>query len=270
MIIQEAKIDAGEVPGNRILGLSLRVRQLEQVSRFYQEVVGLEVIEREPTMIMLGHGDRAFLTLLHYPDAVPDDRKTSGLYHAAFLLPSRLDLGRWLHHVSQIKYELDGAADHLVSEAVYLHDPEGNGVEIYADRPADAWDWDAGKVRMANGPLDAIGLIRSAAMDAPEPWTKAPAGMGIGHVHLRVGDAQAAARYYSDTLGLAVTREGPQASFMSWDGYHHHFAFNTWESAGAVQRDPNMSGLHSIALEVGQEASFGDPWGNCITSGKRK
>jgi catechol-2,3-dioxygenase len=160
------------------------VRQLERVGRFYQDIIGLELVEREATMVLLGRNDRTFLTLPHCPNAVPDECK-----------------------------------------------------------------------------------IRSATTDAWGAW-KAPARIGIGHVHFRAGAVQAAARYYAETLNLAVTRSGPHASFMLWDGYHHHFAFYTWESAGAVQRNPDMSGLHSIALETSQKASFEDPWGNQIISAK--
>jgi catechol 2,3-dioxygenase len=137
-----------------------------------------------------------------------------------------------------------------VSEAVYLHDPEGNGIEIYADRPRSAWRWeqtpDGPRVLMANDRLDMIGLRALAT----SPWTGAPPGTTIGHVHLQVGDAAEAERFYAGVVGFEVTRQSPQAVFLSSGGYHHHLAANTWESLGAGPRDPRQAGLAWLQLKT--------------------
>lgn len=263
----------------RIGGVSLAVRDLGRAAAFYRDVIGLQVVAQEQGAVRLGADGSAFLDLLHRPDALPDDPATAGLFHTAFLLPSRADLGRWLAHFGALGRRLDGAADHLVSEAVYLHDPEGNGIEIYADRPRAAWRWRGEgaerRVEMANRPLDAPGLLRAAA----PPWAGAPPGTRIGHVHLRVGDAREAVRFYGGALGLDLTAAWDEAAFLSSGGYHHHIAANTWSSAGAGRRDPARAGLLSVTLDIADGPalagtarrvgtaghSLADPWGTALT-----
>ena len=268
----------------RIGGVSLAVRDLDQVAAFYQDTIGLAVIAREGDAIRLGAGGVAFLELLRRPGALPDDPATAGLFHTAFLLPSRADLGRWLAHLGALGGRLDGAADHLVSEAVYLHDPEGNGIEVYADRPRAEWRWQGTgaerRIEMANRPLDKPGLLRVAAT----PWNGAPPGTRIGHVHLRVGDVGEAMRFYGGALGLDLTAAWDQAAFLSSGGYHHHIAANTWHSAGAGRRDPARAGLLSVTLDIADgpalagiarragaaghslaDHSLIDPWGTALT-----
>ncbi len=262
----------------RIGGVALAVRDLHRVAAFYRDVVGLEVIAQEGDAVRLGAGGVVFLDLLRRPDAPPDDPAGAGLFHTAFLLPSRAELGRWLAHFRALGGQLDGGADHLVSEAAYLRDPEGNGIEVYADRPRAEWRWRgdgaARRIEMANRPLDVPGLLRAAAT----PWTGAPPGTRIGHVHLRVGDVGEAVRFYGDTLGLDLTAGWDKAAFLSSGGYHHHIAANTWSSPGAGQRDPVRAGLASVTLDVaGGPAlagiarragtaghSFADPWGTAL------
>jgi catechol 2,3-dioxygenase len=264
-----------------IQGVSLMVRDLDRVERFYRQAVGLELIGRSGHTARLGMGVTPFLQLLHRPDALPNDPAGAGLYHTAFLLPSRSDVGRWLAHANALGLRLDGAADHLVSEAVYLHDPEGNGIEIYADRPRAEWRWvdgpDGPRVQMANSRLDAEGLLRLAARS----WAGAPAGTRIGHVHLQVGDVATATRFYAGLVGMDVTATRPGAVFMSTGGYHHHLAANSWESAGAGPRDPRRAGLASVTLTAADDevltaiarqsnatdltgAGLRDPWGTLL------
>ena len=261
-----------------VAAVALAVRNLETVLAFYQETIGLALIERGSDHARLGAGGVGFLELLHRPDAKPVDPAAAGLFHTAFLLPSRADLGRWLRHAAEMGVPLDGAADHLVSEAIYLHDPEGNGIEIYADRPRAEWRWQGDQVVMANDRLDMIGLRALAA----ERWTGAPAGARIGHVHLQVGDTAEAERFYVGQLGLAPTRRWPKAVFMSTGGYHHHLAANSWQSAGAGKRDPDRAGLHAVTLAASDRliltgiakrlqdeaidlgAGVRDPWGTLI------
>lgn len=268
----------------RIGGVVLAVRDLGRAAAFYRDVIGLQTVAQEGGTVRLGAGGAAFLDLLHRPDALPDDPAAAGLFHTAFLLPSRADLGRWLAHFAAFGGRLDGAADHIVSEAVYLRDPEGNGIEIYADRPRTAWRWRGEgterRIEMANRPLDAPGLLRAAET----PWAGAPPGTRIGHVHLRIGDVERAVRFYGGALGLDLTAAWDKAAFLSSGGYHHHIAGNIWHSAGAGRRDPARAGLLSVTLDIADgpalagvvrragtdghslaDRSLVDPWGTVLT-----
>ncbi len=261
--------------------VALAVRDLQRVTAFYRDVVGLTVMQEERGSTRLGAGGTVLLELLHRPSALPDDTAAAGLFHTAFLLPSRADLGRWLDHARRMGVTLEGAADHLVSEAVYLSDPEGNGVEIYADRAASTWHWDgpseAPQIEMANARLDMPGLL---ALATPR-WAGAPAGTRIGHVHLRVGAVRPAVDFYADTLGLALTRAWPEAAFLSTGQYHHHIAANVWRSRGAGPRDPARAGLAWVTMAAADDAildaiarrsqagdlsgtGLRDPWGTQI------
>lgn len=245
-----------------IASVTLTVRDLDRVARFYQDVIGLTPIATDATSVWLGVDGRQLLRLLHRPDLRPVDPAAAGLFHTAFLLPTRADLGRWLTHAAANGIKLQGAADHLVSEAVYLADPEGNGIEIYADRPRTAWRWEGTQIAMVNARLDLPALM---ALDAA-PWTGAPSGTTIGHVHLQVGDIAAAEPFYVAGLGLDITRRMPQALFISAHGYHHHLALNTWNSQGAGPRDPTRAGLATVTLRTGApRPSVTDPWGTAIT-----
>lgn len=251
----------------RIGAVALAVRDLQRAEAFYRDVIGLERIAGGPDEALLGAGGTGFLQLHHRPGADPDDPGAAGLFHTAFLLPSRADLGSWLAHAGQRQTPLDGAADHLVSEALYLSDPEGNGVEVYADRPRAAWRWEDGRVQLANRPLDFAALLAAAG----PAWSGAPAGTRIGHVHLRVGDVAEAVRFWTERMGLDVVAAMPSAAFLSSGGYHHHIAVNTWQSRGAGRRDPHRAGLQAVTLEAApgsRAAAAGpavdDPWGTTV------
>ena len=246
----------------RVGSVVLAVRDLEGVERFYREVVGLHTVFAGGNSVSLGVDGTTLLTLQHRPDARPDDPGTAGLFHTAFLLPARADLGAWLWHAGRRGVRLDGAADHLVSEAMYLHDPEGNGVEIYADRSRTAWTWRNGRVAMANRNPDFDGILSAALQD----WMGVPPGTRVGHVHLRVGDTAAARAFWTEALGLDVAAERDGAVFMSSGGYHHHVACNTWNSAGAGPRDPGQAGLLAVLLQAENVTPrvLHDPWGTRI------
>ena len=175
------------------------------------------------------------------PHAKPDDKREAGLYHTAFLMPTRADLARWILHVARNKVPLTGASDHAVSEAFYLDDPEGNGIEVYHDRPAESWEWTGDALKITTDPLDIDDILREVPDTAS--YAGAPGGLRIGHVHLRVGDVGRAETFYRDGLGLDVTRRRHGASFMSSGRYHHHIAGNVWHSAGAGRRDEDRAGL---------------------------
>lgn len=233
----------------------LNVRDVDAQATFYAEALGLRAIARRGESVELG-ADAPVLVLHHEPDAPARPVRATGLYHAAILLPSRSALGAFLRHAVQQRAPLDGASDHLVSEAIYLRDPEGNGLEVYADRPRASWPRPPGGsgVAMATQPLDVEDLLAAA-----EPaWRGAPRGTRMGHVHLQVGDAGAAEAFYRDALGLDVmARYGPDASFLSAGGYHHHVAVNAWGTRRGPQPPAGALGLREFTLDV-PAASFED------------
>ena len=234
--------------------IGLKVRDIDRLTGFYRDVIGLAVIDRDKDSAALGAGGIAFVHLEHQPSAKPDDTREAGLYHTAFLMPTRADLARWILHVARNKVPLTGASDHAVSEAFYLDDPEGNGVEVYSDRPAETWEWTGPDLRITTDPLDVDSILREVPSTAT--YQGAPDGLRIGHVHLRVGDVALAEAFYRDALGLDVTRRRQGATFISSGRYHHHIAANVWHSAGAPRRDENRAGLSWVALEAADASAF--------------
>ena len=228
--------------------VSLKTRNLEALAAFYGEALGLSVMRREERGATLGAGGVPLVELELQPAARPDDPREAGLYHTALLMPTRADLARWLHRVARRKVALTGASDHAVSEAFYLDDPDGNGVEVYCDRPAESWEWTGDDLRITTDPLDIDAILREVPANAS--YLGAPDGLRIGHVHLRVGEVGRAEAFYRDGLGLDVTRRRHGASFMSSGRYHHHIAANVWHSAGAAVRDPDRAGLSLLVLEA--------------------
>lgn len=239
------------LPADTRMGpVALTVRDRRRLADWYGEVLGLVPLAEADDAVALGTaGGRPLVVLVQDANAVPPPRTGAGLYHLAILLPARSDLGRWLRHLSRRGLRLDGAADHLVSEATYLADPEGNGIEVYRDRPRAEWPTRAGRIHMDNSPFDLRGVV--AEGDATgQDWTVAPDGTTMGHVHLKVADLDAARRFYVDGLGFAPTEEGyPSALFVAAGGYHHHLGLNTWESAGAPRR-PGTTGLRTAVVEL--------------------
>lgn len=231
----------------RIGAAALKVRDIERMTSYYRDVIGLSVLARGAASVTLGTAEGALLTLEPKPGSALEPPTAAGLFHIAFLMPSRRDLARWLVHVARNQTPLTGFADHSVSEAVYLNDPEGNGIEVYADRPAENWRWDNGRVVMGTHRLDVDGIL-SLTNTGISDYAKAPDGLRIGHIHLRVGDVDAGDKFYKDLLGLAPTSRRDTASFLSSGGYHHHLALNTWNSAGAGRRDEARTGLAWFSL----------------------
>ena len=231
----------------------LQVAELERSLAYYQTVIGLRVITRERERAVLGahDDDRSLVELRQHPNARPVPRRGRlGLYHFAILLPERAALGRFLAHLEAIG-AYAGMSDHFVSEALYLTDPDGLGIEVYADRPRQAWTQHDRQLTMTTIPLDEESLLR-AAKESPGglEWSGIPAGTVIGHVHLYVADLERAARFYHVGLGLdKVVWNYPGALFMSAGGYHHHLGTNTW-AAGAPLAGPDDARLLEWELLV--------------------
>jgi catechol 2,3-dioxygenase len=244
--------------------VTLTVHDLDAVTAFYRDAMGLAVLRTDAQGAALGVGETTLLELRRDPAARLRSAREAGLFHTAFLLPSRADLGRWTRHAAETKAPIVGAADHLVSEAIYLTDPEGNGVEIYADRPTSDWTWTNTLVAMASDPLDIESLVASGGQAA---WNGFPPGSVVGHVHLQVGAIAPAEAFYVGVLGLDVTCHYPGATFYSSGGYHHHIATNIWNSRGASVRAYPSTGLADIEIRAtaAPPQSLQDPWGTSIT-----
>lgn len=235
--------------------LSLTVSDLARSIEFYRDDIGLALLSHSGSGAILGVGDRLLLELEEVAGAAPWPRGGSsytGLYHLAILLPSRLDLGRWLRHWLDLGHPMPGQGDHLVSEALYLEDPDGHGIEMYRDRPRDQWEWTDGQVRMATDPVDVRGLLDEADK-AGQPWNGLPDGSKLGHMHLQVGDIPQADAFYHGVLGFDVVVSMPTALFLSAGGYHHHIGMNVWHSKVAGPGPAGTVGLRSFTIVFATE-----------------
>jgi catechol 2,3-dioxygenase len=250
----------------------LTVQDLPAVTEFYRRTLGLDVLDQTADRVVLGADGKRLIELAGDRKARRADPREAGLFHTAFLMPSRPALGSWLRHAADVGVQLQGASDHLVSEAIYLADPEGNGIEVYADRPRDRWRGPDGALRMATERLD----LNALAQAADRPWTGAPGGLVVGHVHLQVGAVPEAEAFYAGLLGLPVMARYPGAAFYGSGGYHHHIATNVWNSRGAGVRDEPATGLAELVLSAddaeiaaiqarGGSDQMRDPWGTRIT-----
>ncbi len=289
----QSQPDQGQIhlhPATHIGAASLTIADLERSVKFYTEVIGLTVLARtEQTAILGTRAGHALLALTRQAGVRPQPPYTTGLYHIAVLLPGRADLALFVVRLAEMQYPLDGVADHLVSEALYLSDPDGNGLEVYRDRPRESWQWHNGLVQMATDPLDVKALLVEGEqlVAAGESWREVPAGTVIGHMHLRIGNIGQAQQFYVDLLGFEVTQHLPGALFISAGGYHHHIGLNTWQSRGAPRPPENSVGLRLFTIELpdaeeltrvqdrlqaaawplerrGDEIAVPDPWGNML------
>jgi catechol 2,3-dioxygenase len=246
-------IAADTAPG----AVSLTVQDLTRSRAFYEGALGLRAQELEDGGLAFAAPNAATLVRL-YGDltAAALDRRATGLFHLAILLPSRVDLGHALIRLAHSRWPLDGASDHLVSEALYLSDPDGNGIEIYRDRPRDEWRHDHGQLQMATLPLDLRGIVGELGPD-PTPQATVPPETVMGHVHLQVADLNDAEAFYHGVLGFDVTVRGyPGALFVSAGGYHHHLGLNTWNSVGAGPAPPGAVGLRSYEVRLPDAAEL--------------
>ncbi len=234
--------------------VTLKVLNLSLQADFYQDF-GLQLLDRSERHATLAAGD-ARLLLKRLTDGRPRPPRTAGLFHFALVLPDRTWLGSFLRFAKGKPWQLVGTGDHLVSESLYFSDPEQNGIEVYADRPAESWQWNDGRISMATLPLD---LHELAQLSGAE-WQGFPSGSRLGHMHLTVGDLDRSQAFY-EKLGLQLTLDWGAFRFLAWDGYHHNLAINLVEGRNAAPVTANISGLESFSVERETPRQLVDPNG---------
>jgi catechol 2,3-dioxygenase len=284
-------------PATAMGAVTMHVRDLEGMTAYYRDVLALEVLDRPApsggavrapsgAVVTMGRAGVPIVVLQHTPDLPAPARGSAGLFHTAILFPDERALAATVASVARhAPHTYVGSADHLVSQAFYFTDPEGNGVELYRDRARDQWHWDHGYVRMASLRLDPRAFL-DEHLTEPAAAQPGAAPVVVGHVHLQVGDLAAARHFYVDALGFEVTAQMPGALFVSAGGYHHHVAVNTWNSVGAGPRASSL-GLGEVAIRVpspddvgplrqrlahhgigvqddGATVRFEDPWRNLV------
>lgn len=234
--------------------VNLNVLNLNKQIEFYENVIGLSVLNRSQESADLGIEGSKVLLSLKQVSMTESKLRTAGLYHVAFLLPIRADLGGILRHLLAIKAPLEGASDHGYSEAIYLQDPEGNGIEIYWDKDKSEWDIQPdGTIVGVIEPMDAQTVLAKA----PVALTKMPKGTTVGHVHLSVSDIVETGDFYTNILDFNLTYNyGSQAKFLSLDGYHHHIAANIWLGEGVAKRKKEAPGIHSYVMNWQDESAW--------------
>jgi catechol 2,3-dioxygenase len=244
-------------PNTNLGAAYLTVADLERSQRFYRDVLGFRELVRDgDTLALSADGATPLLVLTEQSGAPPKPARATGLYHFAILTPSRLDLARSLRRLAEMRYPISGASDHLVSEALYLDDPDGNGIEIYRDRPRAEWPRIGGQIKMATDPLDIDGILGELERD-DRPWDGLAPATTIGHMHLHVADLKAAEAFYHGVLGFdIVMRYGPSALFVSAGGYHHHVGLNTWAGVGAPPAPAGSAGLRYFVVQLPDQAAL--------------
>jgi catechol 2,3-dioxygenase len=279
----KASIDAAL----RLGTVTLAVRDAARSTAFYRDMFGFQLLEEAEDRLLFGVEERPLIELLVDPSFQPRPRGSTGLYHVAILLPTRFDLAQMLRRLAEAGIPL-GASDHNVSEALYLDDPDGNGLEIYRDRPREEWRYHGdGQIVMGSDRLDAEGILAELP-ELPPPFAGMPGATVIGHMHLKVGDLAMAEAFYHGALGFDVmVRSYHGALFLSAGGYHHHLGLNIWESRNGSPPPADSVGLRAFTLvfpaEAAREATLTrlsaheiavhvdadgpavfDPWGNRI------
>lgn len=231
--------------------VNLKVQDIEESLRFYQDVIGFKVLERNNNIAKLtADGKNVLLSIVKPNNVVPKEAGTTGLYHFALLLPKRSDLANIVRHFVEIGLRF-GSSDHLVTEALYLSDPDGNGIEIYIDRDPSKWNWNNNGVDMTTVPLDFNDLL---AEKNQELWGGLPADTVMGHIHLQVSELEKTEEFYTEGLDFqVVNRYGRQALFISDNKYHHHIALNTSAGIGAPRPPLNSVGLKSFSIILPDE-----------------
>jgi len=255
---QEYKID----PAMKVRHVSLNVSDLSQSLEFYQSVLGFKTVGRPSSgkaLLFVGSNDSSSYLVELLPvntganndslNGMGSSTRRAGLYHFAILLPERKFLADMLQNLNDKRDQVhfDGYADHLVSESIYIRDPDFNGIEIYRDRPRSQWRWKDTQVEMATLPLNTTDLLKEAT---EKGWKEMPDKTTIGHVHLHVSDIAKAIKFYHQILGLQLTAVIPRASFFAAGGYHHHIATNTWLGTGIAPASSESIGLNHFSIEL--------------------
>ncbi len=243
-------------PSMRVRSVTLAVSDLGRSADFYERVIGLPLISRDERSARLGpDAQRPALVLSDIESPTPLPPSATGLYHVAWLHPSRAALADSVRRVAGASWPFEGASDHGVSEALYLSDPDGLGIELYADRPRERWERasDGHSVNMVTLPLDLEDLL---AQSLSEPSAAVPTDTKAGHVHLKVSDVPSATAFYRDALGLEEQAQLPSAAFLAAGGYHHHVGLNSWQSRGAASAPDSAPGLRQIEFELGDATAL--------------
>ena len=225
----------------------LYVQNLERSLAFYQEIIGLSILKQEGHKVDLTADGKTPLLTIESPQGVQSKQpRTTGLYHFAILLPTRKDLALFFRHLLINRVPLQGGSDHGFSEALYFADLDGNGIEVYADKPDDTWEWENGQVKGITTYMDIEGLM---ALVGEEFFERLPVDTIMGHIHLHVDNLEEADKFYLEGLGLDLTMRYPgHASFYSWGNYHHHIAVNVWNGVNAARPNPLSAGLHEYTI----------------------
>ena len=242
-------------PNTHIGQVRLNIEDLEKSLKFYQEIMGFTILDRTDTVVNLTADGKTSILRLEQPEGIqPKQARTTGMYHFALLLPTRKDLADFVIHLSENNIQV-GAADHLVSEALYIKDIDGNEIEIYVDRDPEVWDWNGEEVAMTTDPLNFQELITQRVPD--EKWIGLPAETIMGHIHLHVAELEKTEEFYVEGLGFdVVNRFGNQALFLSTAKYHHHIGLNTWNGVGAPKPTKNTVGMESVELIYDDKAAI--------------
>lgn len=239
---QEPAVYVGEV--------NINVTDIERSIEYYEKIIGFKTLDRsERSAVLTADGKKPLLVLEQPEDVIPKQGRTTGLFHFAILLPGREYLSSFLRHIAENNVQI-GASDHIVSEAVYLTDPDGNGIEVYRDRQSSEWSWTNGNVTMATEPLDAQGVLA----ESNKKWNGLPEETVMGHIHLHVSELKKTEEFYNQ-LGFKVVTNYPGALFMSTHGYHHHIGLNVWNGEGAPAPAKNSAGLNWFVLEYSEQAA---------------
>ena len=232
----------------------LRVKDIEKMKDFYVKLLKMKVLRDEKNAdkreISLGTETKEIIRLISYGNEEIRGHDEINVYHIAYLLPEREDLGNFLRNCVKEQIKLDGVGDHYVSEAIYLTDPEGNGIEVYTDRNYNKWKWENGHVVMGTEQVDVEDLLRISD-DMPE--FSIPEGTKIGHIHMESSDIKNDKDFYVEKLSLDVVSEIPKAYFLSIDGYHHHFGMNQWNGMRKMPKNANSTGVEEIYATMDKE-----------------
>ncbi|MFC2949520.1 VOC family protein [Virgibacillus sediminis] len=242
-------------PTTFVSHVNIKVEDLQRSLQYYQEVIGFDILEKtSSTAKLTTDGKTSILSLEQPENVIPKQGRTTGLYHFALLLPEKRDLANIVVHLVNKGIRF-GSSDHLVSEALYLHDPDGNEIEIYIDRDPSEWKWNEGEVAMAVDPLDFDRLLKNT--EPGNAWKGLPEGTIMGHIHLHVSELIKTEEFYVKGLGFdVVNRFGAQALFLSTGKYHHHIGVNTWNGVGAPKPPENSVGMESFTLILPSEEAI--------------